>query len=100
MSVDSIVRDRRLVMKHNGRTVFFAIFVVLAALSPKGSLAAIGTWTSNGPNGGNVRAIASVPSEPSTVYLATTRGVYRSVDSGAHWTSTGLRDSGSLLLTP
>ncbi|HSD71809.1 MAG TPA: YCF48-related protein [Thermoanaerobaculia bacterium] len=81
------------------RRLLFAAFAVLAALSPKGSLAAIGAWTSNGPTGGSVRAIAAVPSEPSTVYLATTRGIYRSVDSGAHWTSADLRDSVNLLLT-
>ena len=46
-----------------------------------------------------MRAVAAVPSEPATVYLATGERVYKSVDAGAHWTPTALAGSFNVLLT-
>ena len=56
-------------MKNNAR-ILFAAFGLLAALSPEGLRAGVGTWTSLGPDFGAVAAIAAHPSHPSTVYAA------------------------------
>src|SRR5512139_2694471 len=51
-----------------------------------------GVWTTGGPYGGYVRALAIDPSNPATLYGATGGGVFKSTDSGATWAaaSTGL----------
>jgi photosystem II stability/assembly factor-like uncharacterized protein len=49
-------------------------------------------WTSNGPPGASVYAIAPAPSNPSIVYVGTGRGVWQGQRGGASWTdaSSGL----------
>ena len=42
-------------------------------------------WTSNGPPGASVYAIAAAPSNPSTIYVGTGRGVWRGQRGGAQW---------------
>ncbi len=43
-------------------------------------------WHAVGPAGGDARAIASVPGEPSHLYLGTTNSwIYESLDAGASW---------------
>ncbi len=43
-------------------------------------------WTSVGPPGGDARVLASVPGQPSHLYLGTTTSwVYESMDGGANW---------------
>ena len=42
-------------------------------------------WTSNGPEGGEVRALAIDPQTPSTVYAGTGGGVFKSTNGGASW---------------
>jgi photosystem II stability/assembly factor-like uncharacterized protein len=61
-------------------------------------LADVGGWTSSGPYGGVVEALAAHPSNPSTVYAATNRSLYKSVDSGAHWAPLELAGWFDLLL--
>jgi photosystem II stability/assembly factor-like uncharacterized protein len=60
--------------------------------------AGVNVWTSSGPEGAYIEALAANPSNPSTVYAATVRRIYKSVDAGAHWTSTGLAGRFNLLL--
>ena len=51
-----------------------------------------GVWTSNGPYGGDITAIAVDPSNPATLYAGTGdgRGVFKSTDSGSTWVTTDL----------
>jgi hypothetical protein len=41
-----------------------ALLATLAALSPEGLLAGVAEWTSSGPDGGAVVALAAHPSNP------------------------------------
>ena len=65
--------------------------------------AGINVWTSHGPPGGDVRALAIDPSTPSTLYAGTGRGgVFKSTDAGATWGAVGLpgEDVGALAIDP
>jgi photosystem II stability/assembly factor-like uncharacterized protein len=43
-------------------------------------------WSADGPDGGDARALAAVPGQPSHLYLGTTDSwIYESLDSGASW---------------
>ena len=42
-------------------------------------------WTSIGPEGGRVQALAIDPKEPSTVYAASIGGIFKTTDAGASW---------------
>src|SRR5262245_27067741 len=57
-----------------------------AVLGPAVAPAGV-VWTSNGPNGGTVSALAAHPTTP-TFYAATNGGgFFRSVDAGESWAS-------------
>jgi photosystem II stability/assembly factor-like uncharacterized protein len=43
-------------------------------------------WVPIGPEGGTVYALAIDPADHSIVYAGTNGGVFKSIDSGAHWT--------------
>ena len=62
-----------------------ALLVVFFAISgPR--LAAQTSWRPVGPAGGDARAFAAVPGEPSHLYMGTTNSwIYESVDRGATW---------------
>ena len=67
---------------------FLAIFLVLSFFlgSRDPLLAGFQKWTSQGPDGGQVFALAVDPSNPDVVYAGTGRGgVSRSLDGGATW---------------
>jgi photosystem II stability/assembly factor-like uncharacterized protein len=64
--------------------------------------AGVGRWTTSGPGGGDIRAVAVDPTHPSTVYAGSWdyferfgAGVYKSTDSGRHWSlsNRGLRST-------
>src|ERR1700737_1433783 len=61
-----------------------ALALLLAAGDAAGQT---GAWTSHGPVGGNIYCLVQDPSQPSTLYAGTQRGVIKSVDSGATWHS-------------
>jgi hypothetical protein len=44
-------------------------------------------WTSLGPDGGSIQAIAIDPLNSSTMYAATGAGLFKSADAGASWTA-------------
>ena len=71
--------------------ILAVVFGLLAGASPQGLLAGVGEWTSNGPDGGIVDALAVHPDTPSTVYASSVGVLYKSVDSGGTWAATGLR---------
>jgi photosystem II stability/assembly factor-like uncharacterized protein len=68
------------------RTPLLLVSALLAALSAETSLAGVGSWTNSWPDGGSVLIIASHPYNPSVVYAATSRGLYKSADGGGFWT--------------
>jgi hypothetical protein len=56
---------------------------------------AYNTWTTHGPEGGQITALAVDPTHPATVFAGTAfAGVFKSEDGGKDWTlvSTGLTD--------
>ncbi len=69
--------------------------VLLAALQGAPLAAAVGAWSSLGPDGGVVGTVAVAPSDPRVVYAGASQGgVFRSVDGGVTWAaaSRGLLD--------
>lgn len=67
-----------------------AAWAVLASLlAPMTAHAGHGTWTTSGPDGGEVRSIAFHPADPAVVYAGTQGGLYVSVNRGQTWSETG-----------
>src|SRR5437016_8787981 len=73
-------------------------WVLLGALLVTSSMTAMGginSWTSIGPDGGFIMALAIDPVTPATLYAGTYRGgVFKSTDGGESWSAvnTGLPD--------
>ncbi|MGA3049552.1 MAG: transcriptional regulator [Terracidiphilus sp.] len=64
---------------------FVAVFVLLLEMAG-GKLHAQTSWNAVGPAGGDARAFASVPGQPSHLYLGTTNSwIYESLDEGGSW---------------
>ncbi len=65
---------------------------MLVLSTPLFGVAGPGTWTGQGPFGGQTRGLTTDPVVPSRLYLITANGFYRSVDGGASWqgANTGL----------
>src|SRR2546430_15938806 len=66
--------------------------LLLSALLLFGSLhgaeAGVNVWTTNGPEGGSISALAVDPQTPTTLYAGTTSaGVVKSTDGGTHWSA-------------
>src|SRR2546430_5114528 len=64
--------------------------LLLSALLLFGSLhgaeAGVNVWTTNGPEGGSISALAVDPQTPTSLYAGTTSaGVFKSIDGGTHW---------------
>lgn len=74
------------------------VFALLVLFPPTSLRAGVGEWTSSGPEGGSVEALASHPSHPPIVYAATLGRLYKSVDAGATWAPTGLAGGFNLVL--
>jgi photosystem II stability/assembly factor-like uncharacterized protein len=81
------------------RTTSVALLLLFVAL-PGIARAGVGEWTSRGPEGAAVQALANHWSDPSTVYAATARRLYKSVDAGASWAPTGLADAAPDVVLP
>src|SRR2546422_8642529 len=63
--------------------------LLLSALLLFGSLhgaeAGVNVWTTNGPEGGSISALAVDPQTPTTLYAGTTSaGDFKSIDGGTH----------------
>jgi hypothetical protein len=67
-------------------------------LTSQASTASTGTnvWTSNGPEGGTILALAIDPATPATLYAGTGGGVFKSTNGGGNWSAvnTGLTAAG------
>src|SRR5438034_770926 len=86
--------------------------LVLSALVWLGGLsraeAGVDVWTTNGPEGGSIRALAIDPQSPATLYVAVQgdrvySDLYKSTDGGGSWTAanTGLPATyGALAIDP
>ncbi len=60
-------------------TFLLSILAVFCPLTAGVALAGVNTWTSGGPEGGSLRAMAFDPSTPTTIYVATfAGGVFKS----------------------
>jgi photosystem II stability/assembly factor-like uncharacterized protein len=46
-------------------------------------------WSTHGPTGGAATAVVVAPSDPNTIWAASSAGVFRSVDGGATWSGVG-----------
>jgi photosystem II stability/assembly factor-like uncharacterized protein len=80
-----------------GGAVCWLAAVMLLAVWEAPAAAAVGRWTSIGPDGGLVNAFAVDPQDRSVVYAATAAsGVFKSIDGGTTWAavSEGLPDGG------
>ena len=65
----------------------------LLLLAPLVATAAVGIWTTSGPEGGQVLSFVIVPGEPGRVLAGTLGGgVFESRDGGARWSHLGLGD--------
>jgi photosystem II stability/assembly factor-like uncharacterized protein len=69
------------------RFSFFApIILLIPVFSAVPELPSQALWTSVGPPGGDARALAGVPGQPSHLYLGSTNSwIYESLDEGASW---------------
>ncbi len=61
------------------------IGLLLQAGQPRMPVASASGWTTHGPDGGRVLAVASSVADPPTVYAGTATGLFKSEDGGAHW---------------
>src|SRR6202035_5041609 len=79
------------------RGVFSCLVMVLAVRGF--ASAAQPSWTPVGPDGGDARAVAAVPGQPTHLYLGTTTSlIYESTDEGASWHRLAKLDSSSDLV--
>ena len=76
------------------RNVVFGALLVVSSISF--SAGGADSWTSHGPEGGFMLALAIAPSTPATLYAGAylKGGVFKSTNSGENWTAvnTGLTD--------
>ena len=84
------------------RKVLLTGLLILWITSQAGTVSA-GTdaWTSNGPEGGRIYALALDPAAPTTLYAGTGGGgVFKSTNGGAGWSAanTGLTNTNVLAL--
>jgi len=56
-------------------------------LAPVPAHAGLNQWTTHGPDRGkiDIRALAIDPVTPTTLYVSTSSGIFKSIDGGASW---------------
>jgi hypothetical protein len=75
--------------------------LVLFGAGSETAWAGINEWTSIGPDGGSIQALAIDPQNPGTVYASTQFNVYRSTDGALSWAKTGFTGhANSLVIDP
>src|SRR5512136_1444848 len=81
---------RSLTMSHM-TTLWKALLIgmlVFVSAGPAGAApAGTNVWTSNGPEGGTIYALAINPTTPGTLYAGVNGGVYKSTNSGGSWSA-------------
>ena len=92
-----IIRRLTMSLKTVTWRILLVGLLVLLTMSQAGTvLAGNNVWTSNGPEGGMIYALAIDPATPSTLYAGTYgRGVFKSANGGASWSAanTGLTNT-------
>jgi photosystem II stability/assembly factor-like uncharacterized protein len=86
----------------NGRVNRLLPVVVLAGLAFRSPavFAGVNTWTSSGPTGEDIRALAINPSTPTTLYAATYGGgVFKSTNGGGSWSPANAGLTSNLLFS-
>src|ERR1700693_4700295 len=72
-----------------GRGLLLPLLAILPLLGPRlagVASAGVDTWTTNGPEGGEVQALAIDPANPATLYAGTAGGgVSKSTNGGGRW---------------
>src|SRR5437879_6508873 len=70
------------------------LLAVLLSSFGKPAVTSAQTWTNNGPEGGEILALAIEPASNSTLYAGTSGGgVFKSTNAGQSWNATGLRNA-------
>jgi hypothetical protein len=64
--------------------------LLAAALATGTGYGAGSGWKNIGPGGGGVASIAFDPHDPSTIYIGSGSGVFKSIDGGSTWNNSGL----------
>jgi photosystem II stability/assembly factor-like uncharacterized protein len=86
----------------NTRThgILKVLLLPFLASSAPAAYAGPGVWTSGGPWGGNISALAIDPKNPAKLYVGTNGGIFRSTDFGGTWVpaSNGLTSTSVLCL--
>ena len=75
---------------------FVSLGILLGALLVTSRMTAeggINSWTSIGPEGGAIAALAIDPMTPGVLYAAAGGGVFKSTNGGASWSAVMMRDS-------
>src|SRR6266567_2339786 len=65
-----------------------SIVLYMSVVSSQGAAAPATGWINTGPPGASIDDLAVSPSQPSTVYAASTDNVYRSDNAGGSWVET------------
>jgi photosystem II stability/assembly factor-like uncharacterized protein len=68
------------------RNYFRPLTAVLLLLACGGAHGAVGSWSTNGPGGGHVVALAGYEVSPTTLWGAGRGGVFRTTSGGSSWT--------------
>ena len=80
-----------------GKILLICLLALLMSLNqPHTVSAGINVWTSHGPEGGYIGALAIDPATPTTLYAGTYRGgVFKSTNGGGNWSAvnTGLTNT-------
>ena len=70
------------------KILLISVIVLLGTGEAKSVSTEINRWTSNGPEGGKITALAIDPLTPTTLYAGTYQsGVFKSTGRGESWTN-------------
>ena len=69
------------------KVLLIGLLTILVASQAGSVSAGTNIWTSNGPVGGAIRALAIDPVTPTTLYAGTYDGVFKSTNGGSTWTA-------------
>ena len=93
------MRPLRTYLAFSNAAIRVAISCLVLLATHSFAYAAQPSWTPVGPDGGDARALATVPGQPSHLYLGTTTSlIYESTDEGATWHRLAKLDSTSDLV--
>jgi hypothetical protein len=86
-------------MRHSNvlhQVLLVSLLVLLGATRAGVVSAGVNVWTSHGPEGGEIGALAIDPATPTTLYAGTSRGVFKSTNGGGNWSeaNSGLTNTG------